>query len=78
MAQFFTIAASARTTAEAVSTVFMYRATSGAWLVRDEDDRKGGVFATNKAARAFIKREFSNRVIVINANLAATTTREAA
>ena len=69
MTQFFNITAAARTAKPtARATVFVFTAKSGAWMVRDEGDVKGGVFATRKAANWFIKREFGETAIIINAD----------
>ena len=45
--------------------IFLIAAKSGTWIVRDAADRKGGLFATAKAARRFIKREFGTSAIII-------------
>ena len=68
MAQFFPIPTTSGAHSNTRSTVFIFTAKSGAWIVRDEGDRKGGVFATHKAATRFIKHEFGETTSVINAN----------
>jgi hypothetical protein len=36
----------------------MRQTRQGTWMVRDEDDRRGGSFVTREAALKFIRREF--------------------
>ncbi len=46
--------------------VMMCQAKSGAWIVRDAADRRGGVFATAKAARKFVVREFGAAALIVD------------
>ena len=68
MAQLFSMAPARGSRPQRSSTVYIFPAKSGAWIVRDEDDRKGGMFTTRKAATRFIKREFGKTTSIINAN----------
>jgi hypothetical protein len=45
--------------------VLMRETATGHWTVRDEQDRKGGIFYTRKAALAFIRREFGNDAEIV-------------
>ena len=47
--------------------VLMRETATGHWTVRDEQDRKGGIFYTRKAALAFIRKEFGDAEIVMDA-----------
>lgn len=47
--------------------VLMRETATGQWTVRDEQDRKGGIFYNRKAALAFIRREFGDAEIVMEA-----------
>jgi hypothetical protein len=47
--------------------VLMRETATGHWTVRDEQDRKGGIFFTRKAALAFIRVEFGDAEIVMEA-----------
>jgi hypothetical protein len=47
--------------------VLMRETATGHWTVRDEQDRKGGIFYTRKAALSFIRREFGDAEIVMEA-----------
>ncbi len=53
--------------------VMMCQAKSGAWIVRDAADRRGGVFATSKAARRFIDGEFGAAALIIDPALPGAT-----
>ena len=58
---------------EIETRVLMRETATGHWTVRDEQDRKGGIFYTRKAALSFIRREFGDAEIVMEATQAETT-----
>ena len=69
MAQFSIIPAAIRPAGpQAPVAVFLFAAKSGAWIVRDGADIKGGVFANRKVAHRFIMREFGENAQIIAAN----------
>lgn len=45
--------------------VFVQVAPSGAWVIRDAAERRGGRFVSGDAAMAFIKREFGIHTVLV-------------
>jgi hypothetical protein len=45
--------------------VFVRVAPSGAWIISDERDRRGGRFRDRAAAMRFIRREFGQEVELV-------------
>jgi hypothetical protein len=59
---------------EMETRVLMRETATGQWMVRDGQDRKGGIFYTRKAALSFVRNEFgADAEIVMEAAPAETT-----
>jgi hypothetical protein len=54
----------AMTNKRTVRHVIVRIAPSGAWLIRDDQDHRGGRFCNREAAIRFIRREFGRDIVL--------------
>ncbi len=53
--------------AEVRTRLYLLETRPGMWVVREENDRRGGVFVTQAAALKFIRSEFGARALIVAA-----------